>query len=482
LATRNLQSDPDNFLAWRLKGEINFFREDYDRAISDLRKSKVLFDEPATRVSLAKAYLQMKRYEDAITELKNAIDVPGAPLEARSLLEHIYFRLGRKRALTKFYEETLAKFPQSARWLNKAGAFAVKTGEFDKAEQYYGKALEIRRKLHPGGDKTEEIRDALYAAAFDGYLKALVAGAGTPDVKGWNPAKLDKVFEEAGKYEDSTFAPMAYFRMAQAKSILGDRAAAIEYSRIAVDRAGANEALASEVLQKMYVLLGHEEVLKYCQQKLESDPQSLVANFTMFYLAKINGEYDRAIEYIDKCIELTAPDSPRRTAYTVRKGNILILAYTKSSDKNYLKMAIADYESLLAKMPNNTGVAMVLNNLAYVLAENDERLSDALGYAKRALDAKPNDPGMLDTYAYVLLKNGKASQAAEFLAAALQQYQQDKITVPAEIYEHKGMIEEKLGAKAEALAAYKRALEVGAETLSPTARRQIEMAIERVSQ
>ncbi len=43
------------------------------------------------------------------------------------------------------------------------------------------------------------------------------------------------------------------------------------------------------------------------------------------------------------------------------------------------------------------------------------------------------------------------------------------------------MIKEELGAKAEALAAYKRALEVGADTLSPTARRQIERAIERVA-
>ena len=165
----------------------------------------------------------------------------------------------------------------------------------------------------------------------------------------------------------------------------------------------------------------------------------------------------------------------------MRKGNILILAYTKSSDKNYLKMAVADYESLLAKMPNSTGVAMILNNLAYLLAENDERLSDALAYAKRAFDAKPTEPGVLDTYAYVLLKNGKASRAGEFLAAALQQYQQDNITVPAEIYEHKGMIKEKLGAKAEALAAYKRALEVGVDKLSPTARQQIENAIDRVS-
>jgi tetratricopeptide (TPR) repeat protein len=432
-------------------------------------------------VFLAKAYMQMDRHEDAITELRNAIDAPGAPAEARSLLEHIYMRLGRKQALTKFYEETLDTFPQSARWLNKAGDFAVKTEEFDKAEQFYRRAVETRRNLKASQNQGDGVHDALYAAALDGYLKALIAGAGTPDTSGWDPGRLDRVLEEAGRYTDSALAPLAYFRMGQARATLGDRAGAIEYCRTAVDKAGDNETLASEILQRMYVLLGHDEVLKYCRQKLASAPQSLVANYTMFYLAKISGDYDTAIDYIDRCIELTAPDSLERVAHTRIKGNVLILAYASSSDKKYLATAISEYESLLAKMPNKTGVATVLNNLAYVLAENDERLSDALGYAERALDAKPNDPGVLDTYAYVLLKNGKVSEAAESLAAALQQYQQDKIAVPAEIYEHKGMIKEELGAKAEALAAYKRALDVGAETLSAGARRRIGAAVERVS-
>jgi predicted Zn-dependent protease len=155
--------------------------------------------------------------------------------------------------------------------------------------------------------------------------------------------------------------------------------------------------------------------------------------------------------------------------------------YEISSDKNYLKTAIADYESLLAKMPSNTEVTTVLNNLAYLLAENNERLPDALGYAKRALDAKPNNPVVLDTYAYVLLKNGKKEQAAEFLTAALQYYEQDKILVPAEVYEHKGMIKEELEAKSEALAAYKQALEAGRDRLSQKAMQRIENAIKRVS-
>jgi len=482
LMNKNLQSDPDNPIAWRLKGEINFFREDYEQSINDLKKSKLLLDEPATRISLAKAYMHVERYEDAIMELKNTIDAPGAPLEAMSLLEHIYYRLDRRQALKSFYEKTLEKFPDSARWLNRAGQFAILIGEFDKAEQLFKKAFLTRRELYLSQNKENEIQDALYTTAFDGYLKALLAGAGAPNTKNWNPGKLDKVLEECNQYKDSAFAPIAYLRMAQAKSMLGDKTTAIEYCRIAVDKAGTNETLASEVLLRMYLLLGDEEVSKYCMQKLETNPDSLAANFTMFNLAKISGEHDKAINYIDKCINLTDPNSLRKVDYTVKKAETLILAYEKSSDKNYLKTAISDYESLLAKMPNNTNIISVLNNLAYLLAENNERLSEALQYAKRALDAKPNNPGLLDTYAYVLLKNDKVTQAAEFLAAALQQYEQDKTPIPAEVYEHKGMIKEKLGAKGEALIAYKQALEAGENRLSQKAKQRIEKAIERISQ
>jgi len=479
-ANENLQSNPDNPTAWRLKGEINFFRGDYDNSVSDLRKSKLLSDEPATRISLAKAFLQTERYEDAITELKNVINAPGAPLEAMSLLEYIYMRLERKQALERFYEEILAKFPDSAQWLNRAGAFAVKTGEFDRAEQLFKRAFLARRELHLDQGGIND-KDVLYSTAFDGYLNALIGEAGTPDTANWNPAKLNKVFEEYDKYKDEALAPIAYLRMAQAKMILGDKTAAVELCRAAVDMAGDDEMFASDVLLRMYLIVGGPEVSNYCSRKLETNPDSLAANITMFNLAKINRQYGKAIDYIDRCIRLAGQDSIRRVDYTLKKGDILILAYEESSDKNYLKTAIADYESLLAKMPNNTGVTTVLNNLAYLLAENDERLSEALKYAERALDNKPNNPVVLDTYAYVLLKNGKISEADEYLAATLQHYGQDKTSIPADVYEHKGMIKEKLGAKSEALAAYKQALEAGGDRLSQKARQRIENAIRRIS-
>ena len=198
----------------------------------------------------------------------------------------------------------------------------------------------------------------------------------------------------------------------------------------------------------------------------------------MFNLSKINKEYDLAIDYIDKCIELSEPDGAHRVNYTRKKAAVLTLAYDKSSDKKYLGSAIAVYKSLLIKMPNNISI---LNELAYLLAENNEELAEALRYAERAHEAQPNNPGVLDTYAYALHKNGKNLEASKYLASALRQYKQNDIVVPAEVYEHKGMIKEELGAKEEALAAYKEALEVGVDRLSQKAKQRISKAIERVS-
>jgi Tfp pilus assembly protein PilF len=128
-------------------------------------------------------------------------------------------------------------------------------------------------------------------------------------------------------------------------------------------------------------------------------------------------------------------------------------------------------------MPNNT---TVLNNLAYMLAESNERLPDALEYAKQALEQTPNNPVFLDTYAYVLYKSGTDSKADEFMTAALQQYEQNELVAPPDVYEHKGMIKERLGQKKQALDAYKQALE-GADKLPNPVKERITSAVERLS-
>lgn len=456
LTNRSLETDDGNALAWRLRGQVSLIKGDYSQAISDLKKSKLLSDEPVTRVALTRAYLRAGRSEDAITELEATIDHPQAPPEARALLEEVYWQLGRTEPLKRFYAQTLEKFPDSVLWCNHAAAFALAQKEFDRAEQLYKQALQQSGK---DGKLDRE--------AMSGYLQTLLLAG-----------KFNKLFREAAKYIDSDVAPLAYYRMAEAKMKLGDREAATQYCRSAVDKASTDEVFAADILRGMYVLLGPEAVRRYCNEKLEDTPDSLSANYTMFNLMKISGEYNKALHYLDKCIQLLGPNHPRRLEYLMEKATILTAAYSKTSDNNYLRSAIAEYESLLVEVPNNT---TVLNNLAYMLAENNQKLPEALEYAERAHNLMPNHAGLLDTYAYVLYKNGRYSEAAESMQAALQQYEQQSISAPAEVYEHLGMIKEKLGARAEALAAYRQALKVGENILPQTAKERMNSAIERLS-
>ena len=478
LTNQYLEDNPENPTGWRLRGEIHFYEADIAKAVEDLKKSKSLKDEPATRVILAKAYLRVGRFEDAVTELKNAIDSPEVPMEARLLLEDTFRQLDRKESLDEFYNGTINKFPTSVFWLNRAGAFAIETGAYDRASQLYARAFHLKRQEY--GDKNvEELRfDALYASAFDGYMRAFILLAGLPNTSNWNPKRLDEVSELAKEYLETDYSPLAYLRMAQAKLLLGHKKTAVEYCQKAVDEAEGNDMLASEVLLRMFLLLGSEDVEKYCIEKLKTDPDSIPANFTLFNLYKVNREYFKALPYIEKCIQLSEADSRRILDYTAKKAEILTLAYQRSSDNKYLRMAVADYKSLLAKMPNNTSV---LNNLAYMLADSNEDLAEALKYAEKVYSQAPNDPGVLDTYGYVLFKNGKYGEALGHLNAALQQYAQKKLYVGPEVYEHLGMIKEALADKAGAISAYKLALEVGAGSLTEKDINRIKTAIENLS-
>jgi len=486
LANQSLGSDRSNAAAWRLRGRLNLLKGDYNEAISDLGESKSLADDLDTRYYLARAYLRAHRADDAVTELKSAINLPQFSAEEtemsqpRRLLEQVYLKSGRMRALKELYSQTLEKFPESVFWYNKAAAFAMAGQAYGEAEKLYGRALQIAESKKQRGAKGWD-NDQM-SKALSGHLKVLILSAGTPGsgASGWRPAKLDKVFEVGSKYCDGYFAPIAYLRMGEAKMKLGEKGAVVQHCRTALAKAFSQPGhpFASEVLSGMYSLLGAEQVLSICRQNLEAQPESVAANLAMVNLMRRAGEYNKAIDYIDKCIAIVGSQDERSSDFVVDKAFVLTLAYQRTSDKDYLERAIKQYESLLGKLPNNT---TVLNNLAYMLASNNQKLPEALAYAKRAHEATPNSAGIMDTYAFVLYKNGKYAEADSFLQAALQQYEQSSISVPGELYEHVGMVKEALKLRQEAIEAYEQALKEGESELSDAARERIRAAVRRLS-
>lgn len=477
LINRDLETNQRSAAAWQLRGEIFLLMGDEDQAILDFRKSRAIDDGPVAAIGLARAYLGAGRNDEAIAELKRAAAQPQAPLEAMTLLEAAYRKLGRKDALNQLYAEVLAESPDSIFWLNRAGAFALDQGQSDRAEELFRKAIDLRRRSPAGQGQAGSVPDAEYSAAVDGYFRSLIQRAGEPGSAGnWRSEALNRVLQEGQEYAATPYAPVVFFRMAEAKKKLGDMTAARDLCRQAADKAWANPHLAVEVLLRICMLLGDEEASGYCRRRLAAEPDSLTAYFALFNLAQAQDKYAQALDSIDKCIRLAGPDTPAGLEHAIRKADLLAVAYKKTSDKSYLGQSVAAYESLLAKMPKNSSV---LNNLAYMLAQSDQRLVDALAYAKTAVEQSPDVAGHQDTYGYVLYKNGRHAEAAEALAAAIQQYDAGG-AVPVDVYEHLGMVDEALGQKSKALAAYRRALQACGVGTPDVVRQRINSAIQRL--
>ena len=457
---RYLEINEESPVAWEVRGRIRYLLADYDQAINDFNRSRMLFNSPQSKLSiyLSRAYMGAGRTQEAVIELQNAIDNPQFvdKDKARQLLEQLYKRHNRKEDLRRFYDSTLEELPYSTLWCLKAASFAQQEENYASALILYKRALELSQEA---GQNSLPV--------LDGYLSTLISDG-----------QYSEVLDTASQYVNGEYAPFVLFRMAEAKLKSGDRLKAVEYCQKALHNAEPRILHSSEIMDRIYSLLGKEFLYDYCREQLSVYPNSEKMNLIMFYLMiKDNEQYNLALEYINKCLQFAAPDSPHILIYTLEKAKALNLAYEKTSDKTYLSMAVKEHKSLLQKLPNNSGV---LNNLAYLLAESEESLTQALEYGRRAYETQPNNPSFLDTYAFVLYKNGKYKQAVELAQAAIQHFEDTQMTVPAAVYEHLGMIREKLGLTNEAKEAYQQALSNGG--LSEKSVNRIKSAMNKMSQ
>jgi tetratricopeptide (TPR) repeat protein len=137
VANRYLETNEESQIAWEVRGKIHYLMADYNQAISDFNRSRVILDSPQLGIYLSKAYMRAQRSQEAIIELQIAIDNPQVSNNARLLLEETYKRLNRKDELIKFYDNAIGAFPDNALWYIKAASFAQQEGDFSRASSLF---------------------------------------------------------------------------------------------------------------------------------------------------------------------------------------------------------------------------------------------------------------------------------------------------------------------------------------------------------
>jgi len=107
-------------------------------------------------------------------------------------------------------------------------------------------------------------------------------------------------------------------------------------------------------------------------------------------------------------------------------------------DRGQTAQAYAAYDSCLQYKDDNFGC---LNNYAYYLSESGEQLPKAEQMSYRTVQAEPDNSTFLDTYAWILFKQKRFSEAAEYIDMAVE----NDTTKSAVVIEHAGDIHAKNG-------------------------------------
>jgi len=96
-------------------------------------------------------------------------------------------------------------------------------------------------------------------------------------------------------------------------------------------------------------------------------------------------------------------------------GDLLYARALMAEEIDRIDLLEIDLKAILAGDPDN---ALALNALGYTLADHNFRIDEALGYIKRALEIRPNDPAVIDSMGWVQFRLGNYAEAESYLRKA----------------------------------------------------------------
>ena len=186
--------------------------------------------------------------------------------------------------------------------------------------------------------------------------------------------------------------------------------------------------------------------------------------------AQIGEDYDLAIKMYGELIQQLAPRlkpegelqlSDLPSNITLEGLEQISGLYTTIGDCNYnsgrTDKAFEAYENALRIDPEN---AMALNNYAYFTVESGGDVEKAADMSRRSLTGENEEnPTFLDTYAWILYKQGKYEEAIENQKKAIEIMEESKIDND-EFWNHYGDMLNAIGDRQGALEAWEKALEL----------------------
>ncbi len=206
-----------------------------------------------------------------------------------------------------------------------------------------------------------------------------------------------------------------------------------------------------QLIQAKWAEQNFDEVISLSREAIDYNPDE-IAFYYFLGLAYMQKDDDKnALETMQRGISMADEDS-NPSLVSDLYGIMGDLLHSMGQDKE----AYQAYDSCLQWKDDNIGC---LNNYAYYLSVEDKDLTKAEQMSYRTIQAEPSNSTYLDTFAWILFKQGRYSEALQYIDMAIS----NDSTESAVIIEHAGDIHALNGDIETAVGFWQKALEKGAE-------------------
>ena len=410
-------------------------QHEYEAAIKTLTLLETV-EGKSERLSYAKSnfYTQLGDKKAAIAEMKHLADQYPNDQNYRGLYANALFVNGQKKKALEIYDDILRIEPDNRNALMALLAYEKDEGDPDKADALTEKVLlsknitsqdrillmrqEIGQSEQEGGDSTRVL-----------YL-------------------FRKMLDQPQMDADIAILCATYMNL---KQMPNDTISGVleQVLRVAPDNAAARLQLVSYAWQANDM----NRIISLCQDARQYNPDEMAFYYYQGIAYYREGQLDQALNAFHNGIGvITQQSDPDIVSdfYAVM-GDIL---HQKGNDKE----AFAAYDSCLVWKDDNYGC---LNNYAYYLSEKGIQLDKAEQMSYRVIKAEPKNATYLDTYAWILFKQGRYTEAKIYIDQTLQC---DSDT-SAVLLEHAGDIYYFAGEKERAVDFWQQALARAAEVV-----------------
>lgn len=461
-----IEKDPDNFYYNMMLGSFYRDLDQKEEAIDIYNKIlETNHDNIDVYMALAEAYNDNGDLEKAIETLDELEQVVGVRESITINKFRLYSMLSRKEEAFEEIESIIKKNPDNLSYILMLGDLYMQDNQMDKSLEQYKKVeasdpnfpalvLSMVNYYEKNGKPDmalEEIKRALVSPMFEidvklqlltRYISMLQSNQTDTTIA--NPL-FNTLFEQHPNNSQLNFLYGSVLMLQE------NETQAMEQFEIYAKAEPANPA-GWENMLRIALPDSLEKVIWITENALKHIPDAYQFYFYLGGAKYQLEQYEEALTVFEQGLEV------------MEDGNPLVKSdfYAQIGDLNYhlgnKRVAYKNYEEALKLNPQNLGV---LNNYSYFLSLDDESLDKAEQMSSITVKAEPTNPTYLDTYGWVLFRQGAYTMAKIYIENAVK-YSEGELS--AEVLEHYGDVLYKTGDKDEALEQWKKAKELGSES------------------